>query len=85
MSNLDPLAKTLGAGVVDLQRRLDAAERKAETLHHALNGSSVHLEACLDVMASAVRLLTDGPGYDPATALSMLKETVEDITGEVVP
>lgn len=85
MSEIDPLAKMLGEGVVEMRRRLDAAEGKVETLQRSLNGTSVHLELCLDVMASAVKRLRDGDGYCPAAALDLLRETLADITGEVEP
>jgi hypothetical protein len=82
MSKIEPLAVKLGAYSVDLKRRLEAAEGKAETLQHALNGTAVHLELCLDVMAIAVRRLKDGDGYCPAAALDLLRETLTDINGE---
>lgn len=85
MSSANHTIKALGEGALDLQRRLEAAEGKAESLQRSLNVTSVHLELCLDAMASAVKRLRDGDGYCPAAALDLLEETLADIICEVEP
>jgi hypothetical protein len=92
MSKIDPLAKMLGEGVVEMRRRLDAAEGRAEELQRQLNLAHQALRGAREAFAEAEEALsTRRPvvagmfrhGPDVEEALLIIRETL--VALEVAP
>lgn len=99
MSKIDLLAKMLGEGVVEMRRRLDAAEGRAEELQRQLNLAHQALRGAREAFAEAEEALSPTPppdhiangclgsmfrhGPDVEEALLIIRETL--VALEVAP
>ena len=97
MRKIDPLAKMLGEGVVEMRRRLEAAEGKADELQRKLNVSAFHLERALGALREAEEMLSPPAhpdwiangalgsmfrhGPDAEEALAIIREALAEVEG----
>ena len=83
MSKIDPLAKMLGEGVVEMRRRLDAAEGRAEELQKQLNLAHEALRTAREALSIGIQHMEEGL-WDPNEAIAEVSAALREIA-EVLP
>ena len=83
MSKIDPLAKMLGEGVVEMRRRLDAAEGRAEELQRQLNLAHEALRTAREALSIGIQHMEEGL-WDPNEAIAEVSAALREIA-EVLP
>lgn len=83
MSEIDPLAKMLGEGVVEMRRRLEAAEGRADELQRKLNVAHEALRGARDALSDAADQL-EHDIWETMEVLDTISASLREIA-EVLP